>query len=191
MPVRSGSYAPPKDRNRRRTVPRRLAPRPWSHTAFPAPPAFTSATLAAPMTIFRRRSSSTTRRAMLISPTDSATITASQRKPMMPSRCGGLGESTRLGGLPNAPSPTPGRQPMLRQRLCAHVCGVAGACSVQPRSRRDLQPSIGRYRVSIRSPSLVGRLGNISARLGKVVRRCRSVEPRRDASRHRHRSGAG
>ena len=38
-------------------------------TAFPAPPAFISAILPAPMTIFRRPSSSTTRRAMAISPT--------------------------------------------------------------------------------------------------------------------------
>src|SRR5262249_28206081 len=68
---------------------------------------------------------------------------------------------------------------------------LLGLVRCNPEAVANLQPSVGRYRVSIRSPSLVGRLGNISARLGNVVRRCRRVETRRDATRPRQCSGAG
>jgi class 3 adenylate cyclase len=68
--------------------------------------------------------------------------------------------------------------------------GPAWAYSLQARRSRDLQPSVSRHRVSPRPTSPLGRLGNISARLGKEVRRCRSVEPRRNATRPRHLSGA-
>ena len=44
---------------------------------------------------------------------------------------------------------------------------MAGACSVQARSGRELQPGLRRYRVSIRSPSLVGRPRGIFSRLAK------------------------
>jgi len=44
---------------------------------------------------------------------------------------------------------------------------MAGACSVQARSGRDLQPSVLRDRISIRSPSLVGRPRGIFSRLAK------------------------
>jgi hypothetical protein len=73
---------------------------------------------------------------------------------------------------------------------CAPNRGMAGACSVQARSGRELQPGVRRYRVSIRSPSLVGRPRGIFSGLGKMVRRCRRVETRRDATRARHLSGA-
>jgi len=73
---------------------------------------------------------------------------------------------------------------------CAPTRGAAGDFSIQPRSSRDLQSSVGRYRVSLRSPSLFDRLGRIFSGLGKPVRGCQRVEPRRDATRPRHRSGA-
>ena len=72
----------------------------------------------------------------------------------------------------------------------APICSVSWACSVQPRSRRDLQPSICRYGLSIRFSGLLGRHGGIFSRLGKEVRRCRGVETRPDATRRRHLSGA-
>jgi hypothetical protein len=114
-----------------RPQPGRIAPRLWLDTAFPATPAFISATLPAPMTIFKRPSSSTTRRTMAISPTGSGRIPAPQRKALMPSRCGYSGESTRLCVSPTAPLATPSRQRMLRQwvtcwdmRRCLGFFGV-------------------------------------------------------------------
>ena len=53
--------------------------------------------------------------------------------------------------------------------ICALPRGGSWACSVQPRSSRDPQPSVGRYRVSIRSPSHLGRPHGICSGLGKVV----------------------
>jgi hypothetical protein len=61
---------------------------------------------------------------------------------------------------------------------CAGNCGATGTCSLQPGSSRDLRPGVGRHRVSIRSPSLLGRLGGFFSGLGKMVRRCRRVEAR-------------
>ena len=68
--------------------------------------------------------------------------------------------------------------------LCARVRDAAGTFSVQLRRNRDLQPSVGRYRVSIRSPSRLCWCRYIFSRLGKEVRRCRRVEnsPRCDAA---------
>ena len=99
---------------------------------------------------------------------------------------------TRRGFAPCRPRPRRRRvgSACSDDGLCARIRGVAGAFAVQPRSSRDLQPSVGRYRVSIRSPSPLGRQGGIFSGLGKVVRRCRRVETRRDATRPRHRSGA-
>jgi len=67
------------------------------------------------------------------------------------------------------------------------IRGIAGAHSVRPRGRRDLQPSVGRYRVPIRS---FNRLRGIPSKLGKVVRRCQRVETHRDATRPSHCYGA-
>jgi len=166
-----------------------IAPKPWSLTAFPAPPAFTSATLPSPMTIFRRPSSSTTRRAMPISPTGSARIPASQRRFPTPSHCGCSVESTRPCRLPTALSPAPSRQRMLRRwvlrsysRRCWGSFGIA--------TKQSRPTAIGRYRVSIRSPSPCRRLRRFFSGLGKVVRRCRRVGGRRDATRPCHLSGA-
>jgi len=105
--------------------PGRIVPRPWSHTAFPAPPAFISATLSTPMSIFKRVSNSTTRHGMAILPTGSATIPTPRRRFAMPSHYGRWVESTRLCALPTAPSPTPSLRRMLRQwvmRLYSQHC---------------------------------------------------------------------
>jgi len=82
---------------------------------FPARPAFISEILPLPMSIFKGRSSSTTRRAMPISPTGSVWIPAPQRRFGSPSHCGCSVESTRLCHLPTVRSRTPSRQRMLRQ----------------------------------------------------------------------------
>ena len=68
--------------------PGRIVPRPWSDIAPPASLACISAILPAPMTIFRRPSTSTTKRAMAISPTGSARIPAPRLRLAMPSHCG-------------------------------------------------------------------------------------------------------
>jgi class 3 adenylate cyclase/ABC-type transport system involved in cytochrome c biogenesis ATPase subunit len=173
--------------------PGRIVPRPWSHTAFPAPPAFISATLSTPMSIFKRVSNSTTRHGMAILPTGSSTILVPRRKFATPSHYGRWVESTILCALPTAPSPTPSLQRMLRQGVCAHICGLARAFAAKPGSSRDLQPSVGRYRISIRSPRQLGRVGGgnrIFSGLGKAVRGCGRIETRRDATQPRHPSGA-
>jgi len=75
--------------------------------------------------------------------------------------------------------------------LCHALASAAilGLVRYNP-DRGDLRPSDGRYRVSISSLSLLGRLRDIYSGLGKSLRQCRRVETRRHAARPRHRSGA-
>jgi hypothetical protein len=53
----------------------------------------------------------------------------------------------------------------------ARTRSAARAFTVQPRSSRDLQPSVGRHRVSVRSPSPLARLRRIFSGLDKMVAR--------------------
>jgi hypothetical protein len=62
-----------------------------------------------------------------------------------------------------ADAPSAGHAPW----SCTRICGVPWTFSAQPRSSCDLQPGVGRYRVSIRSPGLLGRHRDISAKLAK------------------------
>jgi len=106
-------------------------------TALPARPVFISATLPVPMTIFGIRSNSMIRRATADSPIGLVAIPAPQRKYTMPSRCGCSGKSTRLCGLPTAPSPTPSRQRILRRwGLCSHSRRCWGLFGTTPKQSR-------------------------------------------------------
>src|SRR5262249_39292079 len=89
------------------------------------------------MSIFRKPSSSTTRRAMPISPIGSGRTLAPQRRLSTPSHCGCSGESTILCALPTGPSPTPSRQRMLRRRrMCSHLRRSWGFCGIAPKQSR-------------------------------------------------------
>jgi len=99
------------------------------------------------ISIIRRLSSSTTRRAMPISPTGSGMIPAPQRRLSTPAHCGCSGESTILCALPTAPSPTPSRQRMLRRRLMRwQMRRCWGFCGATPKQSRPTASGVRHHR---------------------------------------------
>ncbi len=109
---------------------------------------------------------------------------------LTPSHYGCSVESMRLCGLPTAPSPTPSRQRMLRRWVMRSYSRRCWGFSVQPRSSRDLRPGVGRYRLSIRSPSHWVGFAVFFQGWAKWSDGAEESRLRRDATRHRHPTGA-
>jgi hypothetical protein len=101
---------------------------------------------------------------------------------------GRVDDSLRLADRALADAKSTGHAPTMAHALAYGA--FLGLFSAQTRGSRDLQPSVPRYRVPIRSSSLLGRHRVISAMLGKAVRRFRRVAIGRGATRPRHLSGA-
>jgi class 3 adenylate cyclase/ABC-type transport system involved in cytochrome c biogenesis ATPase subunit len=115
----------------------RIAPRPWSRTAFPATPACISEILPVPMSILRRLPNSTIRHTMAIWPIGSARISAPRRRFLTPSRCGCSGESTRPWSSPTVPSPTPYLRRMFRPPPMFSCSGHCWSfCGTTPKQSR-------------------------------------------------------